>query len=683
MASVATQKNRTLAIETALGADELVLRSVAVNEQLSRLFNLEVELSSENAEVKFDDIIGTNATIRLELPNKSTRYFNGVVCRFAQVANEGGLAHYRATLVPWLWLLTRTADCRIFQNKKVGEIIEEVFKGHGFNDFELKLSESYDPREYCVQYRETDFNFVSRLMEQEGIYYYFTHENGKHVLVLADAISAHEAMEGYADVTFLELEKGAEGEEVISDWQVEKQVQPGAYALNDFEFKKPSSSLRAVADVTRNHAAATFEMYDYPGEYAVHAHGEYLAKVRLDEFQARHEVCRGHGTVRGLSAGFTFTMKKHGREDQNREYLITAVALKAEAGEYASGGKGEDDFFSCGLEAIDKAQPFRAPQTTPKPIVQGPQTAIVVGPSSEEIHVDEFGRVKVKFHWDRDPKKDENSSCWVRVAQVWAGKQWGGIYTPRIGQEVIVEFLEGDPDRPIITGRVYNGEAMPPYKLPDNKTLSAIKSNSSKGGAGFNEVRFEDKKGEEQIFIHGEKNLDIRLKNDRFEIIGNNRHLVVKKDKFEAVEHNRNEKVTNDHLEEIGKDRNLKVKGKQAIEIVESHSFKVGKAVTEEFGDNHSEVVTKDYYLKADNIVIEGMTSVTVKVGGSSIAIAADGIALKTDGTVKIESSATMDLKASAPLTLESVATAELKSPATTVKGDGMLTLKGGMTMIN
>ncbi len=668
MPSKATQKNRSLAIETALGADALVLRSIALQEQLGRPFNFEIELSSEDGEVKFDDLIGTNATIRLELPEKATRYFNGIVSRLSQGANKGGLAHYRATLVPWLWLLTRTADCRIFQNKSVPDIIEAVFKGHGLNDYELKLSEAHEPREYCVQYRETDFNFVSRLMEQEGIYYYFKHENGKHVMVLADAISAHAPFPGYDEVAFYELEKGADGQEAITDWQVEKQVQPGAYALNDFDFIKPKASLLAVANVTRNHAASAFEVFDYPGEYVKHSHGEYLAKVRLDEYQSKHEICRGQASAKGLSAGHTFTLKKHAREDQNREYLITMVSLQAEAGEYASGGKDEGDYFGCSIEAIDKSQPFRASQATPKPIVQGPQTAMVVGPSGEEIHVDEFGRVKVQFHWDRYGKADENSSCWVRVSQPSAGKGWGAISLPRIGQEVIVEFLEGDPDHPIITGRVYNAKATVPYALPANKTMSTFKSNSSKGGAGFNELRFEDKKGEEQIFVHGEKNQDIRIKNDCFEWIGNNRHLVVKKDQFESVENNRNEKVKADHSEEIGKDRNLMIKGKEAKEVTGSHSFKVTGAVIEEFKDNHSEVVTKDYYLKGENVVIEGMTNVTIKVGGTSIALAADGIAMKTSGTIKIECSATMDLKSDAPLTAQSSA---------------ITTIKGSMVMIN
>lgn len=679
------QESRLLAIDTALGADVLGVRSISIQEQISRLFQIEAELSSENAEVVFDQVVGNNATIRLNVGQNETRYFNGFVSRFVQVANQGGYAHYRATLVPWLWFLTRTADCRIFQDKTIPEIIEEVFKGHGFNDYQINLSGTYAKWDYCVQYRETDFNFVSRLMEQEGIYYFFQHKDGKHTLVLADSISAHNPFPGYDEITFHELEKGAPGREVITDWVMEKEVQPGAYALNDFDFEKPKASLISSANVTRQHGAANFEVYDYPGEYVELSVGEQLTQARLDELQTQHEVLRGQASARGLAAGCTFTLKGHPRQNQNREYLITGVSLQAEAGEYASSGAGQGggEFFSCSFTAMDKAQQFRPARLTPKPVVQGPQTAIVVGKSGEEIYTDKYGRVKVIFPWDRYSKADENSSCWIRVAQSWAGKKWGAIYTPRIGQEVIVEFLEGDPDQPIITGRVYNADAMPPYELPGKATISTLKSNSSKGGAGFNEIRFEDKKGEEQIFIHGEKNVDIRIKNDAFEWIGNNTHLVVKKDQIEHVENNRDETVDADHMEKIGKDRHLKIVGKEAKAVDGSQSLTVKGDVIEVFKANHSEQVTTDYYLKADNICIEAMTNLTLKVGQTTLAMEAGGLGIKTTGEIKIESTGPMEIKASAPLKIESAATADIKSASTTVKGDAMVTIQGGMVKIN
>lgn len=658
------QQNRLLAMETALGADVLAVRTVAVQEEISRLFQIEAELSSEDGCVAFDKVVGQNTTIRLEVAGGKTRYFNGFVSRFVQVANVGGHAHYRATIIPWLWFLTRTSDCRIFQKKSVPDIVEEVFKGHGFNDYKLKLSASYPPREYCVQYRETDFNFVSRLMEQEGICYFFEHENGKHILVLADSISSHKPFEGYAEIEFKELEKGAEGREAITDWVIEREVQPVAYALTDFDFKKPKVSLSASTSVSRQHGAAQFEVFDYPGEYEVKAEGDRLTKVRLDELQSKHELLRGHAGAKGLATGCIFQMTGHPRADQNRGYLITAVSLQVDAGEFSSvagiGNGGE--YFSCNFTSLSSEQAFRPARLTPKPIVQGPQTAMVVGPKGEEIHVDKYGRVKVMFHWDRYAKADENSSCWIRVSSEWAGKKWGAIYTPRIGQEVIVEFLEGDPDRPIITGRVYNGDAMPPYDLPAEKTKSTLKSNSSKGGNGFNEIRFEDKKGDEQIFIHGEKDEEIRIKHDAKEWIGNDRHLIVKKDQLEKVEGDKHSIVKGDRLSKIEGDHgettkgdhhaaidgadHLAVKGDHCVKVTGDASFKTAKNLNQEAGMKISLKSGQDFHGKAGmnfamaagmavhikagtTLLIEAGAQLSLKVGGNFIDINPGGVFIK------------------------------------------------------
>lgn len=510
------QDNRSLAIKTALGPDVLAVRSISVNEHLSRLFQIEAELSSEDGEIDFDKVVGHPATIRLDVAQNAKRFFNGFVSRLVQVANRGGHAHYRATIVPWLWLLTRTSDCRIFQKKTVPAIIEEVFKAHGFDDYQLKLSATYAEREYVVQYRETDFNFVSRLMEQEGIYYFFQHEDGEHTLVVADSISAHKPFKGYEEVVFHELEKGADGREAITDWTMEKEIQPGAFVLNDFDFKKPKASLLVNSNVTRKHGKAQFEIYDYPGEYIQSGDGERVAQARLDELQSQCEVFEGKASARGLAAGGVFKLKGHARGDQNREYLITGSSLHADAGEFATaGGSGGDgEFFSCNITAIDKTQQFRPARLTPKPVVQGMQTAMVVGPSGETIHCDEFGRIKVQFHWDRHAKGDDNASCWMRVSQPWGGKNWGGMFIPHVGQEVVVSFEEGDPDRPLITGRVYNPDQMPPVALPAGKTQSAIRDH------GNNQIIMEGKAGDEFIQLKqaygNEIKMDAKTKTIRF-----------------------------------------------------------------------------------------------------------------------------------------------------------------------
>jgi type VI secretion system secreted protein VgrG len=700
------QDTRSLAITTPLADNVLALRSFSIREQLGRLFQIDAELSSEDGGIDLDDVVGNNVTIRLSLSQGGDRFFNGFVSRLTQVADQSGYAHYRATIVPWLWFLTRTADCRIFQTQSAPDIIEAVFKGHGFHDYKLSLSGSYVTRDYCVQYRETDFNFVSRLMEQEGIYYFFQHENGKHTLVLADSISAHSPYTGYEEITFNRVDTGASDREVITDWTMEKEAQPVACALNDFDFTKPKTSLRSNTNVSRPYGAAQFEIYDYPGEYVDPSEGDRLSGVRLDELQTQYQTLYGQASARGVVTGSTFTLKNHPRDDQNDDYLVTGVSIHADAGEFAS-SKNEGEFFSCSFTAMPKSQQFRSARLTPKPIVQGPQTAMVVGPTGEEIYTDQYGRVKLQFHWDRYGAADENSSCWVRVSQYWAGKKWGAMHIPRTGQEVIVEFLEGDPDRPIVTGRVYNDVSMPPYGLPAEMTKSTVKSNSSKGGNGFNEIRFEDKKGSEQVFIHGEKDLDIRVKNNGFENIGTDRHLVVAQNRFEHVQNNRNETVDNNHNEQITKDRNLSVGGKEAKAVTGSLSLTVSGDVIEVFKGKHSEQVTSDYYLQADNIVIEGMTSITINVGSSYIAIDATGISLGTSGTITltdsqgltvksgasiamqdasglaIKSGASIAMQDAAGLSVQSSAQIQLQAPKATVQASAMLTLQGGLVKIN
>jgi type VI secretion system secreted protein VgrG len=682
----ATQENRPFVVETTLGKDVLVFHRMSAIEQLGRLFEYEIELLSNDANIEIDDVLGQNITVQYVRYDNELRYFNGYVSRFSQGGMHGELYVYYATLKPWLWFLTRTSDCRIFQEKSVPEIIEQIFQEAGFSDFDRQLLlGDYRTWEYCVQYRETDFNFISRLMEQEGIYYYFKHENGKHTMILADAESSHDPIPGYEDVPYYPYQETSRRErDYIHDWSVTKEIQPGGYALNDFDFENPQTCLQVKSSVNRNHAQAGFELYDYPGEFHESSDGEYYARVRIDEQQAQHEIVKGMGNVGGLSAGCLFNLSNYKREDQNREYLVTSASYELGPQEYESTSSGGDESgFFCSFMAIDSKVQFRAQRTTPKPVVQGPQTAIVVGKSGEEIWTDKYGRVKVQFHWDRHGISDENSSCWVRVAQLWAGKGWGGINIPRIGQEVIVEFLEGDPDRPIITGRVYNGVNSTPYKLPDHKTKSAMKSNSSIGGGGFNEIRFEDKKSEEQIYLHAEKNIDLRVKNDRFESIGHDRSLVVENDKKEHIKNERHEQVDSHHMEKIGADRNLKVEGKEAKEIVGSLSLKVSDDVIEEFAANHSEQVAGDYYIKASNIVIEGTTNVTVKVGQSYLAIEAGGIKIGTTGSIELEATSTLTAKGTAGVTIESPATTDVKGTMTTVSGDAVLTLEGGLVKIN
>ena len=627
-----SQAARQVAVNSSLGDDVLLFRRMVAHEELGRLFELHLEVLSEKHDIKFDDVLGTNMTVRLTLADATVRYFNGYVGSLRYQGTSGRFALYAVVLKPWLWFLTRTADCRIFQEQTVPDIVKQVFRDSGFSSaFSESLSGSYRTWEYCVQYRETAFDFVSRLMEQEGIYYFFTHENGKHTLVLADAYSAHSPFPGYATATYLPPDANrALLRESVAEFSVGQYVQTGGYALRDFDFEAPKKALQSLTPANWKHEGGSFEVFDYPGKYTETSDGNHYSRVNMEALGALHERVSGSGNVRALAAGSLVTLEGHPRTDQNREYLLIATDYRITSDDYEStAGAAAGPDIAVDFTAMPAAVQFRSERVTRKPIVQGPQTAIVVGKSGEEIWVDKYGRIKVLFHWDRYGKADETSSCWVRVTQVWAGKKWGGQALPRIGQEVIVDFLEGDPDRPIVTGRVYNGDCMPGYELPANATMTGIKSNSSKGGGGFNELRFEDKKGEEQVFIHAEKNFDLRVKNDRFETIGNNHHLIVTKDKLEEVKNKRHVKVGVDHLEEIGGDRHLKVKGKEAVEVVGSCTLTVTGDMAHVFKANHTEKTTSNYFLKALGVVIESSSGITLKCGGNSVVLDPSGVTIK------------------------------------------------------
>ncbi|WP_334012596.1 type VI secretion system tip protein VgrG, partial [Pseudomonas aeruginosa] len=346
----------------------------------------------------------------------------------------------------------------IFQNQKVPDIIKQVFRDLGFSDFEDALSRSYREWEYCVQYRETSFDFVSRLMEQEGIYYWFRHEKKRHILVLSDAYGAHHSPAGYTSVPYYPPSLGHRERDHFFDWHMAREVQPGSLSLNDYDFQRPGTRLEVRSNVGRAHAAADYPLYDYPGEYVQSQDGEHYARTRIEAIQTQYERVRLRGCARGIGAGHLFHLSNYPRLDQNREYLVVGAEYRVVQELYETGNGGGGAQFESELDCIDAGQAFRPLPSTPVPVVRGPQTAVVVGPKGEEIWTDQYGRVKVHFHWDRHDQSNENSSCWMRVSQAWAGKNWGSVQIPRIGQEVIVSFLEGDPDRPIITGRVYNAE---------------------------------------------------------------------------------------------------------------------------------------------------------------------------------------------------------------------------------
>jgi len=521
------QSTRFLEISTPLGPDALLLAGFKGREELGRLFAFELDLLSNDASLAFDEIVGKPVTLRVDLPEGGERFWHGYISRFSQETHNGtaDYARYSATMVPWLWFLTRKSDCRVFQEKRVPEILREIFDEHGFTDIEDRLDMgNYRTWNYCVQYRESDYNFVCRLMEQEGIYTFFKHEDGLHTLVLCDSLSKHEPWEGYEEIAYRPHSESTTLRGQISNWTINAVVKSGKYAHTDYNFEKPKTKLLHQENLARNHDHADYEVFDYPADSLDRGEAEQYAKVRIEELQTRSEMLHGQTDARGLVPGHMFTMTDHPRADQNREYLITAATYDVKTGGYAQDTK--EDIFDCAIEAIDAQTQFRPKRSTPKPLIRGSQTAVTVGPAGEEIYTDKYGRIKVQFFWDRDGTFDENSSCWIRVSQLYAGKGWGGMCIPRIGQEVIVDFLEGDPDHPIITGRVYNADQMPPYDLPGGNAVSGVKSSTVKGG-GYNEFILDDTKSNELIRVHGQYDMDTTIENDERMTVHNNRTVTV------------------------------------------------------------------------------------------------------------------------------------------------------------
>jgi type VI secretion system secreted protein VgrG len=585
---------RVMEITTPLDEDVLLFHGMHAREELGRLSEYQLDLLSTKGDVNLDDILGKNVTVKLALPDDKTRYFNGYVTRFSQGHMYGRYHRYSAVVRTWLWFLTRTADCRIFQEMTVPDIVKKVFEDHPAADFKFELTGTYRKWNYCVQYRETDFNFISRLLEHEGIFYYLRHTDGHNTVVLTDSTSKLTASPGYEEIPFVAPERIVRPElEHITSWDFSREVQPGVFVHDDYDLERPSVELKTRKPLAREYAPSDYEVYDYPGLYVQKSDGDQYADVRINELGSQFELAHASTNSKGVRVGSLFTLKDCPREDQNCEHQIVAASYDLEFSEYEAMPEGAGTRYSCSFVAMTSKQQFRPRRTTPKPFVQGPQTAMIVGPGGDEIYTDKYGRVKVQFHWDRLGKKDQNSSCWIRVSHPWAGKAFGGISLPRLGQEVIVDFLEGDPDQPIITGRVYNAEQMPPWELPANKTQSGMLTRSSLGGsaANANAIRFEDKAGAEQVWIHAEKNQDIEVENDETHWVGHDRTKTIDHDETTHVKHDRTETVDNNETITIGVDRTEKVGSNETISIGANRTEDVGVNETVTIGSNRDMTV--------------------------------------------------------------------------------------------
>ena len=633
---MAVTRNRAAEADLIFRAGDLpadLLRVVRFHgqEEISHLFHFTLEPVSKESELDFAKVLGQPAVLTIQ-GKPEARYVHGIVSRIEQTGRGVQYTHYQVELVPAVWLLTQRQNCRIFQAKSVPEIIKQVFDDGGVpsDAYRLALRNSYPPLDYCAQYRESDMDFIGRLMEEEGIFFFFVSTQTGHVLTLGDGPDVHPRIANPTTVSRRDAAFGATDEEFFSAFRMTQEIRPGAVVLRDFNPLKPAVDLTAES---KGNDHPELEIYDYPAGYDDGGRGKGIAKVRLEAERATVEQATGHSDCCRLISGYTFALDGHERSAFNQDYVITAVqhygAQPEGAGTEAVGSDGHGQAtYENDVECIPKATPFRPPRTTRRPQIAGGQTALVVGPSGEEIHTDKYGRVKVQFHWDRTGKYDDKASCWVRVSQGWAGGGYGMMFLPRVGQEVIVDFLDGDPDRPIITGRVYNADQMPPLNLPAEKTRSTIKSSSSKGGGGSNEIAFEDKKGDEQLLFHAEKDLDLRVKHDRREHVGNDRHLIVARDKVEKIERDAHALVDRDQITATGRDQSLKVGKDQSIEVVGDRSLTVKGDVTEAYKANHSQEVGLNLYLKAMGVVIEGMQELTVKVGGNFIKIDSSGVTI-------------------------------------------------------
>jgi type VI secretion system secreted protein VgrG len=638
-----TQNERLLKLYTPLTENYLLLTAFKAAEEISTLFRYELDLVHEETEaghaptlVNAEQLLGQRALVVVTQPDDTQRYFDGIVARFSQGHRDERFTYYKAVLVPKFWLLTQRAQSRIFQQKSVPDILREVLTGL---EVTYEIQGTFHPRDYCVQYRETDFAFASRLMEEEGIYYYFEHTNDGHKLIVANTSLSHKVCPSRSAIEYvIEVGTGEGFDGAIHTWQVDQNLRTGKVTLWDHNFELPHRKLEADKPSRFNVGGnQQLEKYDHPGEYAkrftgvdksgglqaselqkIFEENVRVAELRMQEIDTKNKIMLGSGNCVSLTAGHRFELQKHPSRDVNGNYIITKVIhAMVQSPAYISNeviGAPYKNEFEC-IRYGEGQPPFRPQRATPKPIVHGSQTALVVGPAGQEIFVDKYGRVKVQFHWDRAGRADTSSSCWVRVAQNIAGTKWGAAYWPRIGQEVVIDFLEGDPDRPLIVGSVYNASEMPPYTLPDEKTKTVIfKSYSTPGGGGFNEMRVEDKKDSEQIFIHAQKNHDIRIKNDNYETIGNESHHV----------------IVRDHLALVKGDEHLQVKGDQNEKVFGTLSLTVGEDSQNKVGMKYALDAGNEVHIKSGmNLVLETGTTLTLKVGGNFININPGGIFIK------------------------------------------------------
>jgi type VI secretion system secreted protein VgrG len=554
-------------------ASSLVVTRFTGSESLSRLYDFRIEFFEKDAQLlELAELPGTQAQLTIQIGEAPVRYVHGLVRQTELLGRIGGRWRYRVQVVPKLERLCQIRKSRIFQEKTVPDIVKAVL-GEGSVEHRFAISGSYAPREYCVQYRESDFDFISRLLEAEGIFYFFEHAEGSHTLVLGDGENAHADLPGGANLPLREDDKRAHDEEFISRMERVHRLRPGAVMLRDYDFEKPALDLSTKGDSAKG--VPELELYDYPGEYVAPGVGKSLAKVRMEEKAQGAQTSTGRSVCPRMTPGYLFEAEHPGDGTFTGKYLVEEVVHSGQQPDTLGGAETLGGLYHNEFQCLAQGVPFRPPRMTARPYIPGLQTATVVGPAGEEIHTDQHGRIKVQFHWDREGQRNDRSSCYVRVGQSWGGLSWGALFLPRIGQEVLVRFLEGNPDRPLIAGAVYNGENPTPYGLPGERTKSTVKTASSLGSDGFNEMRLEDKAGQEEIFAHAQKDEDLLTENDKDQEVRGYEDLLVKKDRKRTVEGNQRLDVSLDDVSLVEGNQTLQVRGNRTTTTHGSHSESV------------------------------------------------------------------------------------------------------------
>ena len=645
------QKDRLLSLQTPLGKDTILPTDFSAKEGLSELFDFKISAVSNQQNILPDQILGKSVTLSIARPKSNPRIFNGIVTTFsASYAVVSNLRAYQLTLRPKAWLLTKTSDCKIFQNKTVLQITDSIFSENQITNYKKQgITGSHPSRDYCVQYQETDFDFLCRIWAEEGIYFYFDHQNNEHTLVLSDSVN------GYCDCLDKSVNHAPKIQNdtiSINKWDNDSVFVSGKYTLNDYNFEQPTTNLTSTTVTTlSNSQFKSWELYNYPGNYTQKNDGQNLSRYRMEQVESAYAVVKGEGNYRGFMPGAKFTMEQHEvKAEEKKKYVLSSVEHLA-VDESHLGNTTRESSYSNKFEAIPATTVFRPLPVTRRPLIPGPQTAKVVGPSGEDIYCDKYGRIRVQFFWDRDGKNNENSSCWIRVAQVFAGANWGTIYTPRIGMEVIVAFLDGDPDQPLVVGSVYNADNMPPYALPGQKTQSGIKTRSTTKGTSstYNEMRIEDQKDSELFYFRAQKDFQREVMNNDTLTVSNDQTITITKNRSETVsEGNMSTTVSK------GNKSTTVSKGNVAMDVTSgNYNLTLGSG-------------SANVKCNGGSILLQAASSITLKVGANEIVISQSGVTIK--GTM-VQSTAT--------------GTSKITGAIVQVNASGMAKIAGATVMIN